>query len=233
MTEGRAPFHGAAAYDAVTDFDISDAAFDAALLREQYRALTRLGPYVHGVVIAAALTFFGVTPNGSLLTGLVLPSALIAVSLFRLLSWFKARASVEHDPLELVRRKVRAASVLGPTMTFAFALTTAVATWQDGAIEFALALFAVWVVAAVCAMCLSRLAGEVRLIVVVTTAFLILAFLARGAELTVALAPLVAIAGSFVIRILDEHFRLFAEIVRSRFVIAGQQRLARRLGRRR
>ena len=101
-----------------------------------------------------------------------------------------------------------------------------VATWRDGAIEFALALLAVWVVAAVCAMCLSRIAGEVRLIVVVTTAFLILAFLARGAELTVALAPLVAIAGCFVIRILDEQFRMFAEIVRSQLVIAGQQRVS-------
>jgi diguanylate cyclase (GGDEF)-like protein len=225
MTQGREPFNGIAACDAAAGFDISEAAFDAALLREQYRALTRLGPYVHGVVIVAALAFFGVTPNGSLLTGLLLPSGLIAVSLFRLLSWFKARASVEHEPLDFVRRKVRAASVLGPILTLAFALTTAVATWRDGAVEFALALLVVWVVAAVCAMCLNRIAGEVRVIVVVTTAFLILAFLVRGVALTLGLAPLVAIAGYFVIRILDEQFRMFAEIVRSRLVIAGQQRV--------
>jgi diguanylate cyclase (GGDEF)-like protein len=225
MTQGREPFNGIAACDAAAGFDISEAAFDAALLREQYRALTRLGPYVHGVVMVAALGFLGVTPNGSLLTGLLLPSGLIAVSLFRLLSWFKARASVEHEPLDFVRRKVRAASVLGPILTLAFALTTAVATWRDGAVEFALALLVVWVVAAVCAMCLNRIAGEVRVIVVVTTAFLILAFLARCAALTLGLAPLVAIAGYFVIRILDEQFRMFAEIVRSRLVIAGQQRV--------
>src|SRR5271154_5313315 len=86
-----------------------EATFDAALLREQYRALARLGPYVHGVVIVAALALFGVTaPTGSLLNAL--PATLIAVSLFRLVSWFQARASVELKALDLVRRKVRTAS---------------------------------------------------------------------------------------------------------------------------
>ena len=65
-------------------FDAPEAAFNAALLREQYRSLARLGPYVHGVVIVAALALFGATPTGSLLTGILLPTALIAVSVFRL-----------------------------------------------------------------------------------------------------------------------------------------------------
>ena len=125
-----------------------------------------------------------------------------------------------------MRRKVRAASLLGPTLTFAFALTTAIATWQDGVVEFALALLAVWVVAAVCAMCLNRIAGEASVIVIAATAFLIMAFVARGSGLTLGLAPLVAIAAYFIIRMLDEHFRMFAEIVRSRFAIAEMQRVA-------
>jgi diguanylate cyclase (GGDEF)-like protein len=204
----------------------SEAAFDAALLREQYRSLVRLGPYVHGIVIVAALAFFGATPTGSLLTGILLPTALIAVSLFRLVSWFKARAGVEAEAIDLVRRKVRAASLLGPALTFAFALTTAISTWQDGAIEFTLALLAVWVVAAVCAMCLNRIAGEANVMVIAATSFIILAFVARGSELTLGLAPLIAIAACFIIRILHEQFRMFAEIVRSRLVIAEQQRVS-------
>ena len=63
-------------------------------------------------------------------------------------------------------------------------------------------------------------------IVVAATSPLVVAFLARGAELTLCLAALVAIAACFVIRMLDENFRMFAEIVRSRFVIAEQQRAA-------
>jgi diguanylate cyclase (GGDEF)-like protein len=121
---------------------------------------------------------------------------------------------------------VRAARVLGPTLTFAFALTTAISTWQDGVVEFALALVAVWVVAAVCAICLNTLASEASVIVVAATAPLIVAFLARGVELTLGLAAVVAIAACFVIRLLDENFRMFAEIVRSRFVIAEKQRAA-------
>ena len=220
MAQGRVSFNGVAACGAAPRFDSSEAAFNAALLREQYRALTRLGPYVHGVIIVTALALFGATaPTGWLLKAL--PAALIGVSLFRLVSWFQARANVELEALDFVRRKVRAASFLGPTLTFAFALTAAISTWQDGVVEFALALITVWVIAAVCAI---SLGSEARAIIIAATAPLIVAFLARGAELTLVLAPLVAIVSCFVIRMLDENFRMFTEIVRSRFVIAESQR---------
>jgi predicted signal transduction protein with EAL and GGDEF domain len=177
--------NGVVACGAAPGFETSEATFNAALLREQYRSLARLGPYVHGIVIVAALAFLGATaPTSSLLNGILLPAALIAVSLFRLISWFRARATVEVEALDLVRRKMRAASVLGPTLTFAFALTTAISTWRDGVAEFALALVAVWVVAAVCAICLNMLAREASIIVIAATVPLIVAFLARGAELT-------------------------------------------------
>jgi diguanylate cyclase (GGDEF)-like protein len=226
MAQGRVPFNPVAAGGAPSGFDTPEAAFDAALLREQYRSLARLGPYVHGIVIVAALVLFGAMPTGSLLTGFLLPTALIAVSVFRLSSWFKARAGVELEALDRVRRKVRAASVIGPTLTFAFALAIAISTWQEGVVEFALALLAAWVVAIVCAMCLNRIEREANLIVIAATAVLIIAFVARGSDLTLGLAPLVAVAACFIIRMLDEHFRLFAEIVRSRFVIAEMQRVA-------
>jgi diguanylate cyclase (GGDEF)-like protein len=222
MAQGHVSFNGIAACAATPGFDSSEAAFNAALLREQYRALTRLGPYVHGVVIVAAVALFGATaPTSWLLKAL--PAALIAVSLCRLVSWLEARANVEFEALDHVRRKVRAASIFGPTLTFAFALTAAISTWQDGVVEFALALITVWVIAAVCAMCL---ASEARAIIIAATAPLIVAFLARGAELTFVLAPLVAIVSCFFIRMVHENFRMFAEIVRSRFLIAESQRAA-------
>jgi diguanylate cyclase (GGDEF)-like protein len=226
MAQGTVPFNAVAACGAAPGFDASEAGFNASLLREQYRSLVRLGPYVHGIVIVAALAFFGATPTGSLLTGVLLPTALIAVSVFRLASWFNARAGVEVEAIDRVRCKVRTASVLGPTLTFAFALTTAISTWQDGVVEFALALLAVWVVAAICAMCLNRIAREANVIVLAATTILVIAFVARGSGLTLGLAPVVVIAAYFIIRMLDEHFRMFAEIVWSRFVIAESQRAA-------
>jgi hypothetical protein len=75
-------------------------------------------------------------------------------------------------------------------------------------------------------MCLNRIEREANLIVIAATAVLIIAFVARDSDLTLGLAPLVAIAACFIIRMLDEHFRLFAEIVRSWFVIAEMQRVA-------
>ncbi|MGC2785505.1 MAG: diguanylate cyclase [Roseiarcus sp.] len=218
--------NGVAACGAAPGIDITEAAFNAALLREQYRSLARLGPYVHGVVIVAALAFFGATPTGSLLTGILLPTALIAISVFRLASWLQIRASVEREALDLVRRRVRVASVLGPALTLAFAVTTAISTWRDGVVEFALALLAVWVVATVCAIFLNRIAGEANVIVMAATAPLVAAFLTRGAELTLGLAALVTVAACIIVRMLDEHFRMFAEIVWSRFVIAEKQRIA-------
>ena len=225
MAQGRVPFNAVAACGAASGFDTREAAFNAVLLREQYRSLARLGPYVHGVVILAALALFCATAStGSPLSGVVLPAALVAVSGFRLVSWFKARASIELEALDLVRRRVRAATVLGPVLTFAFALTMAISTWRDGVVEFALALVAVWVVAAVCAICLNRIASEANVIIVAATMPLLAAFLARGAELTLCLAVLITIAAGFVIRMLEEHFRMFAEIVRSRLMIAEMQR---------
>jgi len=227
MTKYGVSPHAGAACSAATGGETSEADFDEALLREQYRSLARLGPYIHGAVILAALALFaGAAPTRSLIEGSFLPAALIAVSVLRLRSWFRARGSVEHETLDAVRRKVRAASILGPTLTLAFVLVTAISTWQDGVVEFALALLAAWVVAAVCAVCLNMVATEARVIVVAASAPIVIAFLARGAELTLCLAALIAIGACFVIRILGENFRLFAEIVRSRFVIAEQQRAA-------
>ena len=143
MAERGLSVNGAAACSSPR-FASSEAAFNAALLREQYRSLVRLGPYVHGVVILAAMALFCATaPNGSLLKAVLLPAALVAVSVFRLISWFKARDGVETEALDLVRRRVRAATLLGPALTFAFTLTMAVSTWHDGVVEFALALLGV------------------------------------------------------------------------------------------
>jgi diguanylate cyclase (GGDEF)-like protein len=229
MVESGVSPHGVAAYPAALGGEISETGFDEALLREQYRSLARLGPYVHAVVILTALALFAAAaPTRSRLDGIVLPAALIAVSILRLRSWFQARARIEHETLDFVRRRVRAASILGPTLTLAFVLVTAVSTWQDGVVESALALIAVWVVAAVCAICLNIVAREASVIVIAATAPVIAAFLARGAELTLCLAALIAIAACFVIRMLGENFRMFTEIVRSRFVIAEQQRAAER-----
>ena len=52
---------------------------------EQYRGLARLGPYVHGIVILAALAFFCATRPTVALAGVVFLQRRIASSVFRML----------------------------------------------------------------------------------------------------------------------------------------------------
>ena len=103
-------------------------------------------------------------------------------------------------------------------------MMAATSTSQGSVVEFALALVAVWVAAAACAFCLNALGDASSVVVAAATAPLIVAFLIRGADLTLWLAALMTVAACFVIRMLGENFRMFAEIVRSRFAIAEKQR---------
>jgi diguanylate cyclase (GGDEF)-like protein len=206
--------------------EASEAEFKSALSREQYRSLARLAPYVHGVIILTTVALCGATAGTSLLWGVVLPAALLLISTFRLFSWLKAREAVERATADLVRREVIGASVLGPALAFALAMMAAVATAQSSVVEFTLAQVAVWVAVAACAFCLSALGSVAGGVVAAATAPLVVAFLTRGADLTMWLAALMTIAACFVVRMLGENFRMFAEIVRSRFTMAEKQRAA-------
>ena len=189
--------------------------------------LARLGPHVHGVVILATVALYATTERtSSLLDGMVLPAALVALSLSRVISWFSARGRVERERLDVIRREVRAASVLGPALAFLLSLMAAVSTRHGGILELSLTLVAVWAAAAACAFCLNALAGAASLVVVVSAAPLVVAFLSRGDELSLWLAALLIVVSFFLIRMLSENFHMFAEIVRSRFAIAEQQRTA-------
>src|SRR5271166_2811418 len=148
---------GFAACGATPPPEASEADFKSALLREQYRSLARLGPYVHGVVILATVALCGATPRTSLLEGIVLPAGLVAVSAFRLISWLRARDRVQRAPVSFVRREVMGASVLGPALAFALAMMAAVSTAESNVVEFTLAQGAVWIAVAACAFCLSAL----------------------------------------------------------------------------
>src|SRR5271157_6328075 len=216
-TEGAAPFEPESVSEA------RDAHFEEALLREQYRSLARLGPYVHGVVILATVALCGAQQKSTFLDGFMLPTALVVVSLFRLIFWLKARDRVERETLDVIRREVRAAGVLGPALAIALSLMAAVSTTQGGVPQFSLALVAVWVAIAACAFCLDALASAARVAIIASTAPLIVAFLTGGAAMTIWLAALLIVASCFVVR---EAFRMFAEVVRSRFTIAEQQRAA-------
>src|SRR5579871_3649100 len=202
-----------------------EAGFESVLLREQYRSLARLGPYVHGVIILATAALYCAIAAGSLIAGILLPAGLLAVSTLRLTSWLKAREAIEHVTIDVLRREVIGARIIMPALAFALAVMAGASTAESNLVEFALAQVAVWIAAAAGAFCLSAL-GSVAGVVVAATVPLVVAFVTRGADLTLWLAALMTVAACFVIRMLGENFRMFAEIVGSRFTMAEKQRAA-------
>ena len=200
------------------------AEFESALLREQYRSLARLGPYVHGVIILATAALYCTTAPASLIAGILLPAALLAVSTLRLMSWLRARIRRTRDDRRPPARgygRARPRAGAGVRARHDGAASTAESTWS-----VRMAQVAVWIAAAACAFCLSALGSVAGVVVAAATAPLVVAFLSRGADLTLWLAALMTIAACFVIRMLGENSPLFAEIVRSRFAMAEKQRAA-------
>jgi diguanylate cyclase (GGDEF)-like protein len=204
--------------------DAGEADFKAALMREQYRTLARLGPYINGAVILATVALCATTQRTStLLDGMIVPAALLALSLSRLISWLKARGRVESERLEVIRREVRAASILKPALALALSLMAAASARHGGVLQLSSALVAVWVVAAASAFCLNALGSAASLVVVASAAPLVVAFVDRGDGLSLWLAALLTVVSCLLIRMLSENFRIFADIVRSRLVIAEQR----------
>ncbi len=220
------PTEGAAPIEPESVREARNAHFEAALLREQYRSLARLSPYVHGVVILATVALCGAQQKSTFLDGFILPAALVAVSLFRLIFWLKARDRVERETLDVIRRDVRAAGILGPALAIALSLMAAVSTSQGGVPQLSLALVVVWVAIAACAFCVDALASKASVAIIASTAPLIVIFRTGGADITIWLAALLIVASFFVVRMLSEAFRMFAENVRLRFTIAEKQRAA-------
>jgi diguanylate cyclase (GGDEF)-like protein len=228
MADRHVSAHGFAFLGATPPGEAAEADFESALLREQYRSLTRLSPYVHGIAIVAALACCAAATAGSLLPvwGIILPIAVIAFSMSRARAWIKARSRVEHEAFDVIGREVRLAGLLAPAMALTLSIMTAVYSWNAPPLEFVLALVAVWAAGAACSFCLSALANSARVVVTAGTFPLIVASLIRGSGLTLWLAALITIAACFVIRMLSENFRMFAEIVGSRIAIAEKQRAA-------
>jgi hypothetical protein len=192
MADRHVSAHGFDSLGATPPGEAAEADLKSALLREQYRSLTRLSPYVHGIAIVAALACCAAAIGSSLLpSGIILPLAVIAFSMSRARAWIKARSRVEHETLDVVRREVRLAGVLGPAMAFGLSIMAAVYTWTGPPVEFVIALVAVWAAGAACSFCLSAQANSARVVVTAGTFPLIVAFLTRGNGLTLWLAALI------------------------------------------
>ena len=153
---------------------------EAALLREQYRALAELAPYLYAAAIAVAAAL-GIALRGLWPAAytLALLATLPPYATVRAIHWLRIRERVDALSLDFIRRDVRRAGVVGPAVAFALSLA-ATALPQGGAVERSLLLFGVWIACAASAFCLTRLAHAAALIVFAASAPLLADLLAGG-----------------------------------------------------
>jgi diguanylate cyclase (GGDEF)-like protein len=204
-----------------------DANLDAALLREQYRSLASLAPYIYAAVIAAAAAMgFAMRGMSSPLRTFVVLSALLAVVIPRLIYWLRARRSLAAQSLDVMRRDIRIATALGPALALGFSIVVASALPEAEPLEKAPVLFAVWITAAASALSLIRLPYAPSFVVFGSSAPLVVALLSVRTGLTFWLALLLLVVASLLIAAFAENYRVFAEIIRSRFLAAENQRAA-------
>ena len=204
-----------------------DSDFEAFQTREQYRTLARMVPLFYGVAVLATTTLFAATrAKSSPFIAFVLAGLLLAVVLIRMLYWLRMRARADVQRLEVMRRDIRQARIVGPALMFGFSLVAAVFVRPDGIVEKSLLLVAIWTTAVATAFCLMRLVRTAVLIITGSTLPLVVTLLADGNDLTYWVAALLVSVSALICHVLIDNSQAFAEIVRSRFVIAGMHKSA-------
>ena len=206
--------------------DPSQTDLDAVLIREQYRSLARLAPYFYGAAATAATALvFAASGTSSPRLTVALSGAILPIAVLPMGYWLRARQRVDSLSFDVMRREIRLAIVFSPALALAFSIIAAVALPQTDLLGRPLLLFAIWFATAASAFCLTRLAYAAAFVVAAATAPLIAALL-RGDGLTLWLAVLLLVVSCLVIVMLRENYRVFADIVRSRFIIAEKHRAA-------
>ena len=158
-----------------------DSDFEAFQTREQYRTLARMAPLFYGGAVLATTTLFAATrAKSSPFIAFVLAGLLLAVVLIRMLYWLRMRARADVQRLEVMRRDIRQARIVGPALMFGFSLVAAVFVRPDGIVEKSLLLVAIWTTAVATAFCLMRLVRTAVLIITGSTLPLVVTLLADG-----------------------------------------------------
>ena len=170
--------------------------------------------------------FYDTRARNSPVIAFGLAGLLLAVVLSRLIYWMRMRAWVDRQSLEVMRRDIRHASVVGPALMFGFSFVAAVFVRPDTIVEKSLLLVAIWTTAVATAFCLMRLVRTAVFIIAGATVPLVVALVVEGDDLTYWVACLLVAVSALICHVLIDNSKAFAEIVRSRFVIAGMHRAA-------
>ena len=198
-----------------------------ALLREQYRSLTVLVPFLYVVVLVTTLLLtFATRDIATPLVTVGLPLPMLCVVVSRMFHWVKARKSVEVKTTRAMRRDMLNTTILGPALTFGFTIIASISIPHGESVTKLLVLVFVWIAAMACAFCLFALPRAALLVVLSSSLPLAGVFISQGTEIMTLLALVLLMISGLIGYMLKENFRNFAEIVHSRFALAEKRRQA-------
>ncbi len=184
-----------------------------------------MAPLFYGVaVLATTSLFYATRARTSPIIAFGLAGSLLAVVVYRLAYWLRMRGFVDRQSLDVMRRDIRQAGLVGPVLMLGFSVVAAVFVQPDSVVEKSLLLVAVWTTAVATAFCLMRLVRTAVFIIAGSTVPLVVTLVANGNDLTYWVAGLLVAVSALICHVLFDNSQAFAEIVRSQFVIAEMHR---------
>ena len=196
-----------------------------ALLREQYRSLTHMIPFLYTVCIAVSVMLMYVfNLSAPAWLAYYIPGTIATAMLIRRTYWRKMRDKVDTVDIARIRRDMRSTEFLGPGFTCAFTLLGLALMGYSDLFEQSLSILSIWVTAIASAFCLAALPLAAIAVVLSAAVPMIIAFALKGDTRLLVLAFVFLIVSGMLISMLLESYKRFSEMVHSRSLLDEKQR---------
>ena len=196
------------------------------MMREQYKSLTRLVPFLYIVCLTACVAIMTAFASGAPhWLSLYIPGGLGLVMVLRYLYWVKRRGTEATASLDAIRKDMRGTEILGPALAFGYSCyAVLMMSYAGNPFQQSLLVITVWITAIASAFCLAVLPMASILVVIGAAGPLITAFVLSGNFQMIILSGLFAIISGMMIYMLHNNFATFAEILASRSQLIEKQK---------
>ena len=194
------------------------------MVREQYKTLTRMIPFLYTVCFATSLALMATFTSGApQWLAFWLPGTISVLMIIRRRHWLKLRGTEYTADIATVLGNMRSTQILGPIFTFVFSCVGVLLMGYANPYQESLCVVAIWVTAIASAFCLSVLPIASILVVVSAAIPLIVAFVYSGDFNMIVMAGIFTVVSGMMIYMLHDSFQRFAEILNSRSLINERQ----------
>ncbi len=187
------------------------------MVREQFKALTRLVPVLYCVVIIVTLILVGTFHRAApLILVVICPLAVLFVVATRLVYWIRARSRLDEMSQAEIEQQMKLVGIIGPALSLAFTIMGLVLLQYGNQSEQVLAIISIWIIAAASGLCLYVLPWASIMVVIAAAIPTVLGLMLTGHGIISHLAPVFAVISGLIVFLLLEMHKTFARIVSSR-----------------